>query len=131
MATWSWPQSQILRVVDGDTIDALVTRDLGFGGRVTFPVRLRLNRINAPSDTSDNGRKSAALVGSLLPLSTAVTIETVGAYKYGQDGTKAQELNGEWMAEVTLPDGRNLSDVLVASGAAVYWDGQGKRPSDH
>jgi endonuclease YncB( thermonuclease family) len=50
--------------------------------------------------------------------SVPVLIETVKAYKYGD----------EWMAEVTLPDGRNVSDALVAAGVAQWWDGQGPRP---
>jgi hypothetical protein len=32
------------------------------------------------------------------------------------------------MAEIVLPDGRNLSDVLVDLGLAVRWDGTGPRP---
>jgi hypothetical protein len=48
-----------------------------------------------------------------------VHITTVGPYKYGD----------EWMAEVTLADGRNLSDTLVGLGLAVLWDGTGPRPT--
>jgi len=32
------------------------------------------------------------------------------------------------MAEITLPSGENLSDLLVSKGYAVYWNGQGPRP---
>jgi endonuclease YncB( thermonuclease family) len=32
------------------------------------------------------------------------------------------------MAEVTLSDGENLSDALVAAGLAFYWGGTGPRP---
>lgn len=124
MAVWEWPDSRVQRVVDGDTFDAIVVRDLGFGGLVAFPVRLRLNRVNAPKVSTARGRAArdrvVALVGSVVDL------ETVKPYKYSGPADAA----GEYMAEVTLPDGRNLSDVLVGEGLAVYWDGVGPRPSD-
>lgn len=116
--SWLWPASTITRIIDGDSITAVVTRDLGFHGTATFTVRLRLNRINTPPAHTDAGKAAAAYVAGLLPPSTPVIIETVGPYKYGD----------EWMAEVTLPDGRNLSNAIVAAGMAVYWDGNGPRP---
>ena len=56
----------------------------------------------------------------------AVHVTTLKRYKYGGPS----ETVGQYMAEVELPDGRNLSDLLVADGLAVYWDGQGPRPAD-
>ena len=38
MIGWDWPNSTVVHVVDGDTFDARVTRDLGFGGAATFVV---------------------------------------------------------------------------------------------
>ena len=119
MSTWSWPGSRVVRVVDGDTIVAEVHRDLGFNGTATYQQKLRLNRINAPAVKSAAGKAAAARV-SALTAGVVVSIDTVGAYKYGD----------EWMAEVTLPDGQNLSDVLVHEALAVYWDGTGPRPAD-
>jgi hypothetical protein len=49
-----------------------------------------------------------------------VHIRTTGPYKY----------RDEWMAEVTLSDGRNMSDELVLGDWAVYWTGDGPRPAD-
>jgi len=120
---WLWPNSTITRIIDGDSFTARVSRDLGFHGTAVFEVRLRLNRVNAPPAKTIPGTRAtdyfAALVrnGAGIP-SVPVLIETVKAYKFGD----------EWMAEVTLPDGRNVSDVMVADGMAVYWDGTGPRP---
>ena len=120
---WLWPNSTITRIKDGDSFVARVTRDIGFHGTLTFDVTLRLNRINTPPVKTEQGKMAleqfTALVrnGPGIP-STPVLIETVKAYKFGD----------EWMAEVTLPDGRNVSDALVASGLAVFWDGTGPRP---
>lgn len=114
---WLWPASTIIRVVDGDSFVARVTRDLGFHGVATFEVKMRLNRINTPPIKTELGATAAVFV-SAHTADVLVDIETTKAYKYGD----------EWMAEVTLPDGTNLSDQLVAASLALYWNGQGPRP---
>jgi endonuclease YncB( thermonuclease family) len=116
---WSWPDSVVTRVIDGDSLVARVTRDLGFHGEAVFETRLRLNRINAPKLSTPHGKDAAARVAELVA-TALLMIETVEPYKYGD----------EWMAEITFPDGRNLSDQLVREGYAVYWDGTGPRPAD-
>lgn len=125
MAEWSWPNSRISRVVDADSVDASLTRDIGFGGTVTFPVRLRLNRINAPKISTVRGRTARDFVASHL-VDQTLLIRTIKPYKYGGPADRA----GEYMAEIILPQGSNLADLLVAAGLATYWDGQGPRPDD-
>lgn len=121
---WLWPASVITNVVDADTIDARVTRDIGFGGTTSFVVRLRLNRINAPAKSTLAGKAARAAVETLS--GQTVLIQTLKPYKYGGPDRSP----GEWMAEVTTPDGVNLSDLLVDLDLAVYWDGNGPRPAD-
>lgn len=123
MATvWTWPGAHVTRVVDGDSFVARLFRDIGFHGEVQFEQRLRLNRINTPPLKTVAGASAAeffrALVRASDVASPPLLIETVKPYKYGD----------EWMAEVTLPDGRNVSDLMVSAGGAVYWDGSGPRP---
>ncbi len=125
MAQWRWPQSRITRIIDGDSVDTQLTRDIGFGGTVTFPVRLRLARINAAKASSPAGLAATALVIASTS-GVLLDITTVKPYKYGGPA----DYTGEYMAEIVLPDGRNLSDLLVTEGVAVYWDGQGPRPAD-
>ena len=115
---WLWPGSTITRVVDGDSVVARVSRDIGFHGVTTFEQKLRLNRINCPPAGTDVGDAATAFVVAKVTPGVIVDIETVKPYKYGD----------EWMAEVTLPDGSNLSDALVAAGLALYWNGTGPRP---
>jgi endonuclease YncB( thermonuclease family) len=119
---WSWPDSTVTRVIDGDSLVARLTRDLGFHGTATFEVKLRLNRVNAPPVNTDAGRSARALLEQLVLTSGTVPnlllIETVKAYKYGD----------EWMAEITTGLSENVSDELVQQGVAVYWDGTGPRP---
>lgn len=123
MAAWEWPGTLITAVIDGDSIDAVITRDLGFGGKAVWPVRVRLARINARPAKTVNGRLATARVRELTTGHT-VDMVTVRRYKYGGP----EDTLGEIVAEVTLPDGQDLSDLLVAEGLAVYWDGTGPRP---
>ena len=122
MSNWLWPGSVVTHVVDGDTFDAMVTRDLGFDGTATFPIRLRLNRINCPPAKTVEGQAATSAASQMLMGTPTVLIETLRTYKYGGGE------HSEWMAEVTLPTGRNVSDELVAQGHAVFWDGTGPRP---
>lgn len=117
MAVWSWPNATITRVVDGDSVVARLTRDIGFHGVTIFEQRLRLNRINTPPASTDQGKAATAFVIAWLA-GQVLNIDTVGPYKY----------RDEWMAEVTGTTGGNLSDALVTQGLAVYWDGTGPRP---
>lgn len=119
---WSWPNARVTRIIDGDSFVACLTRDIGFHGQVQFDQKLRLNRVNTPPVKTPAGKSAAAFFEALVRASDAASppllIETVKPYKYGD----------EFMAEVTLPDGRNVSDVMVLSGGATYWNGLGPRP---
>jgi endonuclease YncB( thermonuclease family) len=126
VTAWAWPGTRVVHVVDGDTLDVLVSRDIGFGGVVTYPVRLRLARVNAPKGKSAAGKEASAFLAGLLPAGGVVDLVTVKPYKYSGPATGP----GEYMTEITLPDGGNVSDVMVATGHAVWWDGEGPRPND-
>jgi endonuclease YncB( thermonuclease family) len=117
---WDWPASLVTRVVDGDSLVARLTRDVGFHGTLIFDQKLRLNRINAPAVKTSDGAAAKAFLTSMLEGVGPVSIQTVKPYKYGD----------EWMAEIELADGSNVSDVMVTTGHAVYWDGTGPRPAD-
>lgn len=117
MTDWTWVNSTVVRVVDGDTIVAQLTMDIGFYGSVSYQQKLRLARINCPAMSTPAG-KTAAAYTTLATQGVPLLIVTAKPYKYG----------GEWMAEVTLPDGQNLSDLLVSSNNAVLWDGHGPKP---
>lgn len=129
MSDWHWPQSRIHNVVDGDTVDSKLTKviDVGFtiDATITLPMRLRLARINAARSSSKAGKRAKELVITKTS-NVEVHITTLKSYKFGGP----ENAVAEYMAEVTLPDGQNLSDLLVSEGLAVYWDGEGARPAD-
>jgi len=126
---WEWPNSNVIRVIDGDSIVAHMEKDViidcGFHVMLTQKVevtqKLRLNRINAsPAKTVEGIAATLYLTQLVLSVDTVLleTLKIVGAYKYGD----------EWMVEVTMPDGSNVSDLMVTNGHAVYWNGEGPRP---
>ena len=129
MGAWHWPQSRIHKVIDGDTVDSTLAKlvDIGFNVTVTvtLPMRLRLSRINTARSSSIKGKRAKELVIARTA-NIDVHITTLKSYKYGGPEDKV----AEYMAEVTLPDGANLGDLLVAEGLATYWDGNGPRPND-
>lgn len=138
--SWPWPGA-LLETIDGDTVEGLLQQvvDRGFGGSSldSTRVRLRLARINAAKGKTPPGLRATAAVRIKLT-GIEVLVTTFKPYKYGGPWKyKGKPLlghpvdySGEWMAEITLPDGTNLSDVLVAEGHATYWDGSGPRPND-
>lgn len=106
--------------IDGDTLVAVV--DLGF--YTLRRERLRLmgsaGGVDTPEMNSRNPAERAraqaakARVLELLPPGTGCTIQTARAAAGDpKDGF------GRFLAQVTLPDGRNLGDVLLAEGLAV------------
>lgn len=114
-------KAEVIKVVDGDTID--VDIDLGFG---TWQrnVRLRLNRIDAYETRLYKGtteaEKQLGLAGKEYVRQlcddnpTQVTVTTTEKGKYGR-----------WIAEVmvrrhTDDISINISDELVKLGYAVY-----------
>lgn len=132
MGTWTWPGAVITRVVDGDTLDARVTRCLGpevlgFGRTLTLDtmVRLRLAGINAPPAGSPAGDAATEWVRDWVDAARVVTVTTIRPYKFG--GPKMDSA-GEWVATVEGPQGRDLSRELVEAGHAVWWSGAGPRP---
>jgi micrococcal nuclease len=93
----------VSRVVDGDTVDFLV--DLGF--HVSMLVRCRVARIDTPEMSEEAGKLAKAEVQRLLPVGADCRLDTAKGDRYGR-----------WIGEVTMADGRNLSDVLLSTGFA-------------
>ena len=117
---WIYPNSSIVRIIDGDSIVGEMSVDIGFHGKTVFQQKLRLNRINAPAVNTRAGQDARMALANMLSMDPTVKFETIKPYKYGD----------EWMVEITLDDGENVSDAMVQGGHAVYWDGTGPRPSD-
>lgn len=95
---------QALRVIDGDTFEALV--DLGF--RTIRRETFRLARINAYERGTDLGDAARIRLGGLV-FAAGVTLTSVKTEKYGR-----------YLAEVYIGD-RNVNDLLVEEGLARWY----------
>jgi len=93
-------EAQVVRVVDGDTIDVLA------GGQ---KIRLRFPGIDCPEMKQPGGPAAKRFVSELV--SGKVVI--VRGSKHGK--------YGRLLADVLLTDGRDLSRMLVASGHAWWY----------
>tara|TARA_R100001443_G_scaffold19528_1_gene31181 strand:+ start:5988 stop:6326 length:339 start_codon:yes stop_codon:yes gene_type:complete len=111
---WEY-QAEILRVVDGDTVDVRI--DLGF--KVHYNVRVRLHGINAPeSRTRDKEEKIRGLAAKerleQLVADKTVILKSHGVGKFGR-----------CLGELTVGS-TNVNAQLVKEGHAVKYFG-GKR----
>lgn len=115
MTTYFGPYPGIVRDWhDGDTCH--VDLDLGFGLVLEAysldgtPLNsCRIYGINAPELSTQAGKDAAAFVRTLCPGGTHVTVVSHGWDKYG----------GRFDGTITLPDGRDIATVMLATGHAV------------
>lgn len=146
VASYLWPVVDgrrptgtcITDVLDGDTVNALLAEDCAFGRQLLSRIRLRLARINAAKGPTGSGTLATAELKRLLtqPDNPVVALTTLKPYKYGgpagdYKGAMAggpKDYGGEYMVEIELADGTNVSDAMVEIGRAVYWNGTGPRP---
>lgn len=131
-------QCRITKWLDGDTFDAEVLlsltehidlSDLGIAKpfEVTVslapPVRIRVYGINAPevhsSDPKEKAAGEAALKQArmLLPEGITVLAKSAGKEKYDR-----------YMANVTMPDGKDFAETMKRAGHARSYYGGKKEP---
>jgi micrococcal nuclease len=101
-------RAEVVRVVDGDTVDAEV--DLGFD--VKLSARFRLIGINAPEKNTKEGKDSLARLAVLLPVGSQVVVQTTKDKK---------EKYGRYLGTF-LVGGKSINQQLVDEGFAVKKD---------
>jgi endonuclease YncB( thermonuclease family) len=92
-------QRKVVGIADGDTITVLRNRE---------PVRVRLNGIDAPEKAQPFATRAKEFTSSLA-FGKVVTARVKDRDRYGR-----------LVADVILPDGRNLNHELVRAGFA-WW----------
>jgi endonuclease YncB( thermonuclease family) len=130
-------KATVVEIHDGDTIDVDITLvpamthrkradvDLGFNVHLVDRVGVELERqsvrllgCNAPELATVAGKAALAFLQTVLQVGDVVTLVSHGWDKYG----------GRIDGQVTLPDGRDLTTVMIAANQAAPWDGQGAKP---
>jgi endonuclease YncB( thermonuclease family) len=105
MKVKSWQgKAEVLEIVDGDTIKVFV--DLGFN--IFTRLKVRVAGCDAPEINTAAGLAARNFTAQLLQPGAVVTLNS-----------KRLDLYGRAEAIVTLPDGRDLSDLLIAAHHAV------------
>ena len=114
---------QIVRVVDGDTIDVLV--DLGFD--VLKKERVRLAGVDTPESRTRDlrekkfGKLATKRVKDLLPTGSKMTARSEADSK-----SKARGKFGRYMLDFDLGSGKTLAVTLLKEHLAVPYHGQNK-----
>ena len=109
MQVWTVPAT-VLSVTDADTVRVLL--DLGW--RISYTAAVRLEAVNAPELSTLTGKAARAFAVGLLPVGAKVTVHSHALDKYGRV-----------LGRITLPDGRDFAQALMAAGHAVtYGKGQ-------
>jgi len=100
---WQFPAT-VDRVVDGDTVEmhVQITAEEKRHG-----VNIRVEGINALEPSEKFGAEAKAKAESLLPVGTAVILVHRRREKYGR-----------FLAKITLPDGSDFSDHMLAALAS-------------
>jgi hypothetical protein len=93
--------------------------DFGFHVLITpsSTQKFRLNGCNAAPLNTPSGSGARDALNVML-IGSPFILTSVGPYKYGDS----------WMAEITLPDGSRLTDVMIAQQWTVPWNGRGQAP---
>lgn len=114
-------KARVVRVLDGDTVEVDIEKDVGFDVVVRFRKTVRMQGINTPEKfgaTKEAGLASKKIVQDLLPVGTEIVMRT--------EKPDSTEKFGRFLATIWLGT-MNLSEHLIAIGAAKPFDGKGKR----
>ena len=108
---------QVIRVVDGDTVDAHI--DLGFD--VSIKNRIRLSGIDAPESRTRNltekkyGLEAKEKLSELLTCeSDVITVQSHGLGKYGRV-----------LGTLYVGD-KNINETMISEGYAIAYQGDRK-----
>lgn len=102
---------QIIRVIDGDTFEALI--NLGFD--VTQKFCVRLEGIDTPEKDTLKGKQAEQYVRELIEGKSVIFIDS-GSEKYGRA-----------LARIELNDGTDLTRFLIDKKVGIEYDGKRKK----
>ena len=102
-------------VHDGDTVN--VKLDVGFD--LTVYARIRIYGINAPELSTKAGKDARTFARNLLAVGDAVQVVSHGWDKYG----------GRVDGSIALSDGRDFAQLMLDSGHAKPYFGEGPKPT--
>lgn len=136
-ATFGPYPAKVVAIHDGDTIDValvlvasrahrkIADADLGFNvhlvdrqGVALERQSVRLYGCNAAELSTPAGKAALAFLETVLHVGDTITLLSRGWDKYG----------GRIDGQITLADGRDLTQVMIGANQAAPWDGSGAKP---
>lgn len=118
MASYSYTNVEIIRVVDGDTVEAVV--DLGF--RVLLEMPLRIYGINTPERGQPGFTEAATALRKMLKM-VPTTRNQNPSCRVSVNTIKSSEKYGRYLAEIFLADGSSVAERMIKGGWAVPYFG--------
>jgi endonuclease YncB( thermonuclease family) len=129
MKTFTFPNSLIERSLDGDSHDVIAEwEEPFFILPARYPIRLRIGGVDCWDKETPRGQKALERARELVE-GKRLTIETRRLYAYGGPDKKLGEWVGDIMATLETGTTMWLSQILLAEGLALPYDGKGKRPT--
>lgn len=111
--------AQVIRVIDGDTVEVKISKDVGFYLTVSWDLHIRLDGVDCPETnrvlTRKAGLAASEFTRKWLESGTFV-VETVAKAPGKATGKTSFE---RWVARIIRQDGVSLGDALVEAGHAV------------
>ncbi|HXG85967.1 MAG TPA: thermonuclease family protein [Pyrinomonadaceae bacterium] len=104
-------------VIDGDTVDLLIVKSVGFGVDAVIKTRMRLNGIDTPELRGGTDETKAAARQAKARLAELLTgrVFTVVSHKTSKYGL--------WLADIYTNDGVDVNKILLDEGLAVPYFG--------
>jgi micrococcal nuclease len=104
-------KAKVIRVIDGDTL--LLDIDLGF--HIRFVEKVRLDKVNAPEQKTEEGKAATEWVKNNLPENVVLKVTTYKKSKETKEDKYGRVLGVVFVGDV------NFNSLLVENGhAKVY-----------
>lgn len=115
---WVYDEVKVVRVVDGDTVDLELTRDIGFYHRSMVTLRFRLIVVNTPERGEANWGNATAFTRNWLYDHAANLLATT--YKHDSTSPIPDGGFGRWLVGLSdMVTGETLHQALLDAGLGV------------
>lgn len=119
---YAYDDVRVYRVIDGDTVDLTLSRDIGFYHRTSVTVRFRLVEINTPERGQFGYDEAKAFTTEWLTEREQHGLVAY-TYKHQAPATVPDGGFGRWLVDVVDAYGERLVDALREVGLAAEYRG--------
>lgn len=116
MTDYTYTLSDLLRVVDGDTVDLRLSKTVDFGFGVHeqkfYSGRFRLTVVDTPERGQEGWTQATEFTRAWITRNKSIALVT----------THKSDSFGRYLADIFLPSGESLSGELLRTGLAVPYE---------